>query len=234
MNVVTVFGEREVSRLFEMAPKVFADTMSHWLWRERRNFVGNKKKQGAFRRHLGKKTRRDTGKPWSVGVRNAFSGFVNHPKVIQGMTLKMGVNEKWLKRMPYLELLGTGGTLTPKRSSWMIVPNYKNLRTVAEYRKYGGHGKNTFGKLFRKLYEGSDLHYLLFHGKMLYFGDFEGRSHAHLNDKLLFTGIKSAQIKRQFDFQRSFIRRRNGMVKRANNMVNRTVRSLNSGKVWIE
>lgn len=234
MKSITVLGERRIQRLFEMAPKVFTEAMAHWLWRERRMFVGNKERQGSFQRQLGRKTRKDAGRKWRVGIGNAFKGWIDNPKRLYGMTLTMGVNDVWLKRMPYVELLNTGGTITPKRANWLIIPKYDNLRTVSEYKKYGGHGKMTFNKLFRQLYDNSDLYYMFFHGKMLYFGDFESGGKSHLNNKLLFVGVKSAKIKRQFNFERSFTRRKSGMIRRAEKMASRTVRNIDQGKLWAE
>ena len=221
-----IIGDDEVQQLFKMAPRTFANSMAKWMWRERRSFVGTKKHHGAFRRSLLRKPKKYGDGTWSEGIPRAFTGKVFGPKRIENMTLVMGVEEKWLKKMPYVEALGKGATIVPKSKKWLMIPHYQNLKG---FGRVGGHGKRTYSDLMQELQAHLDQPFL-FHGKLLVFGDTpKGEERGHLHRKLLFVGVKQAKIKRQFNFEGHFNRRVPGMIKRANNAVKRTVRDMNRG-----
>jgi hypothetical protein len=240
MKEIVILGQNRVQILFAMAPKIFSRTMTHWMWRERKLFLGNKKYDGSFRRSLNRKQRKYGDGEWSSAIGKAFTGEINHPENLNGMQLRMGISDRWQRKIPYAEFLGTGGTITPKNKKWLMIPNYKNLRSIGLFGRVGGTGmgttKNNWSRVINMLYNSSRINPIAYHGKLLYFGNTHGekgthqkRHLAHLHDKLLFTGVKRTKVKKQFDFIRSFERRIPGATKRAETMINRTVKKIDSG-----
>lgn len=226
-----IWGDNEVQQLFSMAPKTFANAMAKWMWRERRSFVGTRKHHGAFRRSLLKKPKKYGEGTWGEGVPRSFTGKVFGSEKLENMTLIMGVEPEWLKKMPYVEALGEGATIVPRTKKWLMIPHYKNLKG---FGKVGGHGKRTYSDLMQELQAHLDQPFL-YHGKLLVFGDTpKGEQYGHLHRKLLFVGVKQAKIKQQFNFEGRFNRRIPGMIKRANNMVKRTVRGIDRGRVEVK
>lgn len=236
---ITIVNESKVKQLFAMAPKEFTNSMAKFMYHERNLFVGTrtKKKMGYFRRSLVKKERKSYHGKWSKGMAMAFTGFVHNSKNLEGMNLNLGISEKWQERIPYLEDLSKTHTVTPKNKSWLMIPFYKNLKSIGLFGRIGGFGrgktKQHWGRVLKMLDEHSRTSWLLFHNKLLVFGDIEKKSGSHrarhlgrLDKKLLFVGVKSATIKKQYDFKRSFMRRRAGVIKRAHKAVDKTVKTI--------
>lgn len=228
----------EVQNMYNASPKSFITEMRKFLYRVRRSFVGNRDKDGSFRRSIRGQAHHYFDRPWKPYVAEAFTGSVStNPS---GMALRMGVKQSRLEKMPFLKALAEGATITPKSAKYLIIPHYKNLLSVGLLGRLGGRGKNTYAKQFR---EWADNGYIDgpipdTGGKMLFFGDFgnqkgshRGRHLMNLNRKLLFTGVKRVQIKKRFDFVGKFEAQQSGIVKRANNAVNRVIRAMERGKV---
>lgn len=236
-----VQGESRLKGAFNIAPKIMTNEMAHFMAREGKNFIGNKTHQGSFRRSLRNKTKRDgTGKKWGPGIPYAFTRNVSGYDNIDNMTLKMGINDKKLPKMPFIPFLATGGTVFPKNSSWMMIPVIKNLKSVGLFGRIGTSAvaKNNWTK-WRK----NNQHILgqgfVFHGKYLIFGDSPDKGGSHkarhthmLNRKLLFVGVKRASIKKRFDFERSFISRSKNMQARGEKFVDRAIQKMSTGKMW--
>lgn len=237
---VTILGEDRVQQMFATAPRAFARSMTHWLWRERKSFVGNRRHMGSFRRTLLRKKRKSYDGTWSQGMARAFTGKVNHPERLSNLQLSLGISDKWQERIPYLEKLSEQHTITPKNRQWLMLPFYENLRSVGLFGRVGGFGmgktKSHWGRVIQMLYNSSRITPILFHGKLLFFGDTAGEAGSHrgrhlgrLHKRLLFVGVKKVSIKKQYDFLKAFQRRVPGIIKRANNMVDRTMREIDRG-----
>jgi len=246
MNEVVILNEKRVQQLFAMAPREFSKSMVHFMWRERKSFVGNKRHMGSFRRTILRKKTKSYSGTWHQGMARAFTGNINHPDKLDNMQLSMGVGDVWKERIPYIEELAKGYSVAPKAKKWLMIPMYKNLRSIQLFGRVGGTGmgrtKKPWSRVIQMLYNSSRITPILFHGKLLFFGNTKGergtheRRHlAHLHNKLLFIGVKSVTVKKQFDFYKAFERRIPGIIRRANNTVDRTVREIdkkaNSGGI---
>lgn len=244
MITVEVKGDKAVEQLFLMAPKVYTDSIAHWFWRERKLFVGNKSRKGAFAKSLERKEHKTYGGLWRRGgIGQAFTGGINHPHIMNNMTLNMGVTDEWRKRMPYIDILSTGGTVRPVSKQWMLIPFYKNLRSIGLLGRIGNNArdKKNWTKWRREQRGHFDI--FIYHGKLLVFGDYpsseatgshEARHMGRLNRKLLFVGVKRATIKKRFDFEKSFKRRVPTMIGRGEKIILTTTSKLDSGKLMVQ
>ena len=250
MNELVILGEKQVEDLFKMAPKVFTNEVTHFLWKERLMFVGNKKEMGTFRRGLLRKKRKFYDGTWGQGMARAFTGNLNRPtgrlsnvlNSLDGLELSMGVIDKWKRRIPYLEFLSEGGTVRPKNKEWLMIPFYKNLRSVGLFGRIGSniHDKKNWTR-WRRENQIRMGDFVPFHGKLLVFGDIpkEEQTGTHFNRhlgrlhrKLLFVGVKRVNVKKQFDFEKSFERRKPAIINRAIRMTEKTVQQMDKGKIW--
>jgi hypothetical protein len=257
MSEMIILGEALVQQLFAMAPRAFGRSMTHWLWSERKHFLGNKKYRGEFRRSLDVKERKYGPGKWRKGIGSAFTGNVINRDQLDNLHLNMGITEKWQKRIPYADFLSRGGTILPKKAKWLIIPYYKNLglRILGRLGSFIG-SKRSYNKLFNfaagniegNFPPGLKLRYPVFkNGRMYLFGNTSSETHRNkkgkvvrtktgigrLHDKLLFTGVKSVEVGKQYDFISDFERRRPIFVKNAYSMVEKTVAELDSGKIKI-
>lgn len=236
---ITVVNESRVKQFFVMAPKEFTRSMAKYMYHERNLFVGTrtKKKMGSFRRSLVKKQRKSYPGQWSKGMAMAFTGYVYNSDKLDNMNLNLGISEKWQDRIPYLEDLSKTHTVTPKNRKWLMIPFYKNLKSIGLFGRVGGFGrgktKQHWGRVLKMLDEHSRTNWLFSRGRLLVFGYIEKKSGSHrarhmgrLDRKLLFVGVKSATIKKQYDFKRAFMRRKPGVIKRANKAVEKTVKNI--------
>lgn len=230
--------KKEVSELLDSAPEVFTSAIRSWLFSEKNKFVGGgrSKKEGDFEKELGQKKRKYRSGNWSKYIARAFGGEVESGDDLGNMLLHMHPKSDRKEKLPYLESLAKGATVTPKNAKWLIIPNYKNLLTVGLFGRVGGNGKNTFQKLFKQLYNTSQLQMVPYHGRLLYFADTpdvggsHGKRHMHqLNRKLLFTGVKQTQYGKQFDFEQSWNNRISDVVARGNKTIERTVSQIERG-----
>ncbi len=243
---VELFGGDKVERMFAAAPKVFARSMTHFLWRVRKTFVGNKRDSGVFRRSLERKRRKYRDGTWSNAMGRGFTGIIDRPESTGNMTLKMGISPKWQERIPYLSELSKGYTVTPKNRQWLIIPMYKNLLSVGLFGRIGGTGmgktKRTWSKFMAAMNAGGKLDQpFVFHGKLLFFGDVPDKGGTHekrhlhgLHRKLLFVGVKRTVVKQQYDFYKAFERRVPVIKRQAEREVYRTTQLLEKGKMWAE
>lgn len=210
-------GEEKLKYLFKIAPETFRRQSELWLWREKVAFVGSSKKDGKFTKELLNKPRKYRSGNYSRFVARSFTGVIDNKTNLNAMRLRMGiVRDNQKKSLPYLESLGFGGISTPKSKSWLMVPNYKNLADL-------GYKHEAMGKLLANLYD--RVNPVLHNGKLLVFDE---------NKKLLFTGVKSRQMQRQFNFDASWNKRTASVVKHGNTMIERTVRSLERGYLKAE
>lgn len=225
----------EIEQMFKTAPKVFTAAVRSWLIRERNSFVG---KRGAFVKELLSKQRKYRPGQWSQFVASAFGGRVENENNLNNMHLRMGIRDERLKKLPYLEALGKGAKINPKDAQWLIVPNYKNLMAVGLFGRYGGRGKRSFNKLFKKMYDSGSLTIVQRRGRLFFFGDTPDASGSHeirhkheLNRKLLFVGVKSVTIPQQFNFGASWQTRLPKVLKRGEKAIAKAVTTIEQGRV---
>lgn len=242
---IVILGDKEIQQKLAMAPKAFSRNFRRQFYHEGNKFVGNKKKDGSFRKELQNQAHRYETRAWKPYVAEAFTREVVGDSLARGMYLRMGVKPNRLEKMPFLMALAEGATITPKNANWLIIPNYENMRSVGLWGRLGGHGKMTFARKFREWADSGNIDAVSGNnGKMYFYGYFPERwgfgkgSGSHfsrhmgmLHHKLLFTGVKRAVIKKRFDFIGRFNARQSGIVKRANNMVNRTIRAIERGRI---
>lgn len=178
--------DKKLKKLMNRAPGVYGTEIKKWLYREKKLFVGT------IRRRLSKK-RTARGDAWSSQVVNLIRGVVNNPGKING-SLRMGLLYRNRRKIhEIMEFLGTGGTVSS--STFMPIPNYKHIRR-----------QKTHG-LFKDLMRRKKLIAVYRKGKAFYF-------ERGAQNRLLFTGVKSIRIRKQFDIARSWDRRRNSVIRR--------------------
>jgi hypothetical protein len=237
MNTIQTNTPEEIEQMFKTAPKVFTAAVRSWLIRERNSFVG---KRGAFVKELLSKQRKYRPGQWSQFVASAFGGRVENENNLNNMHLRMGIRDERLEKLPYLEALGKGAKINPKDAQWLIIPNYKNLMAVGLFGRYGGRGKRSFNKLFKKMYD-SDLTIVQRRGRLFFFGDTPDAGGSHeirhkheLNRKLLFVGVKSVTIPQQFNFGASWQKRLPKVLQRGEKAIAKAVEKIEKGKVAYE
>lgn len=239
---LTVYGSKELHQMLLTAPKAILNGAEHWMWKERKLFVGNKGSTGTFRRSLKRKKKKYSSGTWSGAIGQAFTGSVKNRGNSRGMYLEMGVIDKWRKRIPYVDILAKGGTVRPKSGKWMLIPNYKNLRDSGVRGRIGSSsGSKMNWTRWRKQNQGSLMAPFVHNGKLYIFAkgtsgspDSKYRRMGLFNKRPLFIGVKKATIKKQFDFVKAFDRRIPGMVKRFDKRINKVIDKLNSGKTGLE
>lgn len=243
MSTITLetIGEEKIAYLLRMAPETFTRQVKLWMWREKVAFVGSAKKDGKFTKEILNKPRKYRDGNWTRFVARAFTGVVDNESNLNAMQLRMGITrEERKKDLPYLESLGFGATNKPVKKDWLMIPNYKNIFAAGLYGRYGARGKNNFSKLLANLYD-KHISPVLYHGKLLIFGDFPDQGGSHvlrhqrtMDRKLLFTGVKNTRMEGQFNFEASWNKRLPAIVKHGTTMIERTVRSLERGYLEVK
>jgi hypothetical protein len=205
---VKVFGTKEVERMINYAPVAATEYMRRWLFHESRTFVGNKKKDGSFRRELKNKTNIH-GKKWRPFVAKRFKGYVENKNTLN-MALHMGPNLSGNKKLR--ELMETGYTILPTNAKWLIIPNYKNLAKIGI--------KSKFMLKFNEMNKKSlfDIVKNENNGSISYFLDPDGnndtKNFRHDFGGQLFFGVRRTRIKKQFSFISSWNARVPTVLKR--------------------
>jgi hypothetical protein len=227
---IETIGDQAIKQFFVVAPTLLTRAMNVIFRREARKFVGDKKKNGKFREELMAKNRKYLPGKWKPFVARAFTGGVVDKDKLGSMRLVIGILKQRRIKLPYLESLGKDNPIRASKS-WLIIPNYSVLRSVGLYGKRGSRGKSTFAKLFGQLYDAKQLTTIFFKGKMFAFGNFPSytpgdkreRHQNRLHRKLLFTGVKSVQIPKQFDFFKSWNTHFAGFETRATKFIQKVI-----------
>jgi hypothetical protein len=230
MMQVTVLNERRLQIALASAPKVFTREVAHWLWKERKTFIGNKTYMGSFRQSLLRKKRKSYDGTWNKGLAMAFVGFPSGMNTLGTMEMHLGLSDKWRKKIPYIEELAKGYSVSPKSKKWLVIPFYKSMRGIQRSGRYGGTAmgvaKNTWSKYLSQKFEDKAIKVVPYHGKVLFFGTDKAGS---MKNKLMFVGVKHVKIKKQFDFLAACRRRIPGIIRRAAKTVDKTVAKLEKG-----
>ncbi|MFA5323427.1 MAG: hypothetical protein WC373_12210 [Smithella sp.] len=228
MMQIKVLNADRLQIILASAPKIFTREMAHFLWKERKTFIGNKTYMGSFRQSLLRKKRKSYGGTWSKGVANAFVGIPSgNMNDLRTMGMRLGVSDKWRKKIPYIEKLDSGYNVSPNSKKWLMIPFYKNMRGIQRAGRYGGTAmgatKNSWSKYIAQQFENKAIKAVSYHGKALFFGTDKSGT---FKNKLMFVGVKHAKIKKQFDFMAACMRRTPGIIRRAAKTVDKTVAKL--------
>lgn len=236
-----VKGDKEVIRALNKMPKIFIMHLSNWLQDERANVVGGKDSKGRPKRGYreiltnrplkkGRKSRGD--RKWSPQVAALFQGIVPFARTINDLHLKMGVISKTKHQMVRaMEMLQTGGTATS--SKFMPVPMIKNLQDrfgdIAWSRGTSQSGMKS--RIFRRA-ANKGMVGIKRGGRILFF-DKESRKLRGKGFKksgLLFIGMKTIRISRQFtgryDFLKRFDRMQGSMITRGQRRVDKATKQV--------
>ena len=221
-NVFMVHGKMRgnyaVSKMLTEAPERFRRTLLKWLLQERDSFVGNKKKDGVFRRKLMRRTS-SRGWPWEARVARVFRGEVENDRQINDMRLHMGAGLKGER--PFVRGLRTiayGGTITSP--VFMPIPIYGHLKSkAAAYRQ------------FRQMNEADQLVAIRTGGKVLWVDKEKIEQGADVHQAALFVGVKRIDIKPHFNFDQDWANRVPQVVNRGQKALDRaTKRAERSGE----
>lgn len=193
-------GQERLIRMINRAPGIYIRSIKTWLLRESAMFVGNSKRDGAFRKKLMKK-RTLKGNTWSPKVVKLFKGKLsNEDKIEMKMTMGLLYTNK-RKIHEILEYLSEGGRVT--NNSYMPVPVYRNLDGIS--KPYG---------LYKRLKAKDELTVIYKNDRAYYF---DKKSHG----KLLFVGSKNVYIKSQFNFYAEWEKRVPAVLERSKKAIDR-------------
>ena len=196
----SVTGDKLVTDMINRAPKLYQNAILGWLLKERNSFVGDKRKDGAFRKKLLRK-KTLTGKTWEPKVVRIFKGWINGGHKI-GMTLEMGFPTTRKRKIhKIMESLTKRHTITS--SKYMPIPVYKNIP-----------GQGSASKLFHRKARAEEFTMIFKGGKILYFDKVGSK-------ELLFVGTKKVKVKKKFDFQKDWNRRIPAVMRRYEKAINR-------------
>lgn len=226
-----VHNAAQVSRAIGRAPDLFRKKLLGGLLSERDQFVGSKGKDGVFTKKIMRKTSMK-GTPWPRNIARIFGGRVDGGERIEGMRLVMGVGES--KRFKYrhkegygiglysgmpftsvIDFLSTGGTIQSRNKEFMIMPIYRNFQN-----------KKKIGAQWKSMIANHELAFVREGNRLYYF-----RKNGYGDDRdLLFIGIKSATVKRQYDFYGDWNKRLPRVGSRLQKKIDKAVDIINKGK----
>jgi len=244
-----IYGEKEVRHMLAIAPKAFVRTIRHWMYSERKKFVGNKKRKGLFRRQLSSMRRgqnaaspfRRPGK-WPDKVINAIKGYVYGTRTLSTMELKMGIGlgepSKFIQGLAMMDINYKGSREITSDSA-MTLPVYENLRRRGINVKYASKlrprnqafaaAKDKTEMFSRRMPDGT----------VLYFDAADryktgARKGELKKSALLFVGKRKVKIKPLFNFKGQWEDGIPAVVQRGQALIDRTVRALQLGYLKAE
>jgi hypothetical protein len=211
-----VEGAAKVSKMLGHAPESFRRAIVSWMWRERNLFLGSNKtkgrQDGAFRKKLQKKIS-NRGIPWDPRVTRVFRGRMEGEKTVGTIKMIMGAGtqgEADSKFVQGLRVLGSGGKITS--SNFMIVPIYDNFTgTKAEPHNQ-----------FKGMMARSELVYIRTGGHVFYLDKKRVEYGLDFEESLMFMGVKSIKVPKQFDFEGDWSARLPAVTNRGKAMIDKT------------
>lgn len=220
---VSIIGDKELSRAFEIAPRAFTIATRKWYFDEIKSFVGNKKSDGYFRKLLMRKPKQFGDGTWSGKVAKRFKGYVDNPNNLSRMSMHMGVGLQGDNRFDKgIAKMQTGYSANAKAGGWMIVPFKDNLRSLDKPIK------GAYMKAFKRLIETSSLDPVIINGKLYFFDD---RGVKGAKKQPLFIGYKRVTIKKQFSFYEKWNERLAKVFIRGDKRMARTVDAIQRGRI---
>lgn len=246
---ISIKNANAMHRLFKEAPLNFINTINHWLYSERKIFIGNKSHDGTVRRQLKKLKHPGSGpfkRPggWAKNVINAFFGRIGgvHPNA----TMTMGIGSKKINK-PFFRGLekmegSYSGDRSIKSSKYMPLPVSKNIE------KYlGGRAGGEYMQAIRKFHDYADAGKLIpikrGNNLLWFLNNFNRYSGTETRysqgskkgqfkkDALVFIGRKSVTLNPRFEFQSLWETRKPAAIKHAYRLIRETLRGLDKGYV---
>lgn len=240
-------GDKKTEQLVATWPKAFQITLRRWMYAERRKYVGNKTKEGKFRRQL-MRLRKGAGAPslfrragnWARNVIRGFKGFFRQFGQSLNMTMTMGRKgtNNFMRGLQMMDI-SYSGSRNISSSNYMTLPVYANLRkrgiNPSEFYKSKSSPKNQAYSIMR----GNNI-FARKVGDTIYWFDEDlkyksgKRKGQPKRSALVFIGKKMIKIKPKFDFVRQWEGRKSQIIKDGEGRINRTVRALNKGYMRAE
>ena len=205
-----LYDDSRVLFAFRKAPEIFADSIDHWMNKERLTFLGNGATGKGIRGKLLNKTlfadrigRHGDGK-WSPQIVGQFVSYKrNKNKLDLEMTMEFADHSPM---KPAMEILETGGTVSSDK--FMPIPMYRNLAAA------GVTGK------FYENFKDMDLTPVKKNGSLYWFYKYGGRM------ILAFVGKKRIRIHKQFDFHNTWNRRYSSVMQRGQKMMDKATQKV--------
>lgn len=189
-----LIGEQEIKAMLNKAPAIYLKNIRKWIITEGKGFIGVKGKPGVMRKKMQKKGWQDKFTNTAINWK-----ITNDNKINMGM--KAGVlytNKKKIHEI--MEFLGNGGTINS--SKFMIVPS-KNLNKGV--KKHHGY--------FKQQLKASKLFAVYQNNKAYYFDK--------VTNQLMFTGVKTVKVKKQFDVENEWNKRKPSIINRCEKMIDK-------------
>jgi len=230
----------KIAKMIESCPKAMKNAVQHWMYSERKRFIGSKSSpMGKFRKVLSRiPLSRGTGPFtrtgfWPKNVVNAFSGRLSGKESIGTMTMKMGLDPNEKHRGDFttgLSLLSTGWTSSSANA--MPLPVYRNLKNSS----FEGGIKGGYYKAFQRMAAAGMLYARkMANGTVLWFDKNKmakrggGVAGGFKRNALMFVGKRTVTIKKKFDFYGEWAPLKAGAPKRLQMLLLRQVRALEKG-----
>lgn len=173
---------------------------------------------------------------WSRAVASQFKGYIDAKDWDNEMTLHMGMTTKNYRDIHRaLLFLGKGGTLSSK-GGYMIVPIPRNIRNIITAQTGMKLKTGQSNKLLRsysqmQTSEGHSRIVPIRVGGKLRFYDRETLDQGRALSALLFIGVRSVRVKKQYDFERDWKRREPKALNRIGKQVDKATKLVQAGKV---
>lgn len=207
----SVSGLEEVRKAVSQAPEKFRSAILSMLTKERDSFVGNKNKNGLFRRSvIRKKTSR--GERFPEKLAKHFKGWVDTKNNSLDMNLEMGLlyrntNSSIKKAMT---IMTTGGEI--KNSKYMPIANKKNPEII-------GTPTSKIYYLFKSLIKSNKLVWLKRRNKNYWMNKETG--------KVMFFASKNVKIKQKFQLENEWEKRVPRLIEKYKTTIDKVVNRIN-------
>jgi len=215
-------NQHEIKVFFNAFPDAMTETMRRWLFRVKKRYVGNSKKDGSYVSWLKRKKLKGRPGRWSKEAAGSFKGFVKNPKNIDNMKLIMGIPEKSDSSFVQgLHMMSTGGGSITS-SKYMPIPMKKNLARKNIINK--------FYKNFKEKVSGEDLQYMQNGSRVYWFDPDIIEEGGDLYDATMYLGLKKVTLPNiNFKFEEKFLSLWPRMVELGNKRFERKIRSIKKG-----
>lgn len=219
----TLTGDVGVRAMFAVAPEQYRRSLLHWMIIERRRFVGDKKRDGSFRKSILNKKLAGRSGNWPLNIARGFKGYITGERDLSTMKMEMGYGIH--KATPFKEGIAQmeeTHTVSMK-DDFLIVPIWENIK-----QRYGT--VENQHKKFLSLLQGSEadanfgLEMIRKRGMMFFFD--KRSAYGGGESKLLWIGVRQARVKKQLNFYGSWGRIVPSALNRGQDFIDRTTERL--------
>jgi len=200
-----VYGANRVAYMMGFAPKEMSKAVFVGFLKTRDIFIGTSKKKGnkpgIVRRRIEKRKNwggrispTQNSPTWTSQFSSLLKGKIEgHIEFMSTLSLHMGVLYRTKRPINQaMEMMGNGDTVTAK-GGMLIIPMYENLQRVGVQCKTG----NSVIELKRYQFNGEM--FVLARGSKTLFYDKDLWDHGDRKNALMFVGMHSVKIQKQFD-----------------------------------